>query len=511
MRYTAAAVQFEPRFGDKEYNLSRLLHLTGEAAQAGARLIVLPEMATTGYGFRSRSEIAPFVEPVPGGPTVEAFAELAARFGVYVVVGLAEVEPVTGVFYNTAALVGPGGFVGKYRKLHSFLDETRWAKDGDLGMPVFETELGRVAIQICMDADYFEPARLAALAGADVIAFPTNWLGEQTVWYARALENGVYMLCANRWGEERGVTFSGNSAVIDPAGQALNLLSTGDGLCLATVDLDRAGAARTLALARRRPPAYQDLLLHTHLWRSKESFRLPPGRPVVVAAGPAAQPEKMADQARWADRQVRDKGWPKLDLMLFPELPGPQTAGVAERLVAVARDLDCYIVWGSVEEGRSAAWLAGPDGLVGRAEAVHAGPVAGDGSGPAGHLEGGAFPVFDLPWGRVGLAPGPDLAVPETARILAKRGADLIAAPAIWTGESDRVLWNSRWLENDTAIAVATAGGACGIYGSRPKATPGLDGVLIGVVDTGSERIRSKELLRKLQPYWYGPLVSGGR
>ncbi|HLN61702.1 MAG TPA: nitrilase-related carbon-nitrogen hydrolase, partial [Symbiobacteriaceae bacterium] len=131
MRYSVAAVQFEPRFADKEHNVASLLALTEQAARAGARLVVLPEMATTGYCFRSRAEVAPLVELVPTGPTVAQFAALAARLGIHVVVGMPECEPATGAYYNTAVLVGPKGYIGKYRKTHSFIDETRWAREGN--------------------------------------------------------------------------------------------------------------------------------------------------------------------------------------------------------------------------------------------------------------------------------------------------------------------------------------------------------------------------------------------
>lgn len=504
MRFTAAAVQFEPRFGDKAHNLSQLLRLVEEAATAGARLIVLPEMATTGYRFQSRAEVAPLAEEVPGGPTTEAFAAQAARLGLYVVVGLVEVEPETGAYYNCAALIGPEGFVGKYRKLHAYIDETRWAKDGDLGLPVFDTALGRLAIQICMDCDYPEVARLAAVAGADVLIFPNNWIGDLTPWYARAVENGLYVISANRWNEERGTRFAGSSSIIDPDGHALNLLSRGDGLCLAEIDLEKARTARTRALAYRRPEAYQELLIHTHLWRSQDAFQLPNGRQVVVATGRVTEPAQMADQARWADRQARDKGLPGLDLMLFPYSASATAEEVLERLGPVARDLSCYIAWGGPDAaGGESAWLLEPEGLMGSYRAIH--PQSGE--GPAEP----AFALFDLAWGRVGLATGLDLTVPETARILAKRGADLIIAPLQTGGEAERILWNCRWLENDTAVAVATPRGESGIFGARPKAQPGLDGVLFGVVDTASERIRAKEALRKVQPFWYGALVRDGR
>ena len=503
MRYTAAAVQFEPGFGDREKNIEQLVRLTAQAARAGARLVVLPEMGTTGYRFRSREEIAPYVELVPAGPTVQRFAELAAELHIYIVVGLPEIEPSTGAFYNTAALVGPHGYIGQYRKTHAYTDETRWARDGDLGIPVFATDLGRIAMLICMDADYFEPARVAALAGADVIAFPTNWENDQTPWRARALENGVYMICANRWGEERGTRFCGHSAVIDPRGSALNLLSAGEGLVLAEVDLDLARAARTVALSGRRPDQYQELLLSSYLWHWQVAQALPAGRPVVVAVGEATDAAAMADQVQWADKQARDKEWGHVDLVLFPFC---QQAPDEGHLAETARRLGCHIVWGAPDSaGYHAAWVMGPEGLVSRYRHLHAEPGVTPGA------EG--FVTVDLPWGRLGLLGDLDLALPESARILAKRGVDLIAAPVCWSSRHDRLLWGARAMENDTAVLVANALGGSGIFDpNRPWGLTRGDleahGLCLGRIHTGSAVIREKELLRKLQPRWYDPLVS---
>src|SRR5215472_8812362 len=118
-RYRVAAIQYEPVLGETEKNVADLLHLVEEAAQHEARLIVLPEMATTGYCWESRAEIAPFVEPIPG-PTSDRFQQLATRYDCYITIGLAEVDPTTDVYYNSLALLGPNGLIGTYRKLHSF-------------------------------------------------------------------------------------------------------------------------------------------------------------------------------------------------------------------------------------------------------------------------------------------------------------------------------------------------------------------------------------------------------
>src|SRR5207253_5410504 len=149
-RYWVAAIQYESTLGEKEKNVTDLLRLVEEAAQHEARLIVLPEMATTGYCWESRAEIAPHVEPIPG-PTTARFQQLATQHECFIALGLAEVDSTTNVYYNTLALLGPEGLVGTYRKIHSFISEPRWARDGDLGMPVWDTPLGRLSGLICMD------------------------------------------------------------------------------------------------------------------------------------------------------------------------------------------------------------------------------------------------------------------------------------------------------------------------------------------------------------------------
>ncbi len=125
----------------------------------------------------SREEVAPFVEPIPG-PTTDRFQVLAEQYGCYIALCLPEVDHATDIYYNGMALIGPEGIVGTYRKIHSYISEPRWARDGDLGMPVWDTPLGRLSALICMDAMYFESARIPALHGADVLLFPTNWLEE---------------------------------------------------------------------------------------------------------------------------------------------------------------------------------------------------------------------------------------------------------------------------------------------------------------------------------------------
>src|SRR5436305_9500627 len=133
--YCVAAIQYGPMLGEKDKNIRDLLQLVEEAIAHHARLIVLPEMATTGYCWASREEIAPYVEPIPG-PTTALFQRLASEHNCYIAISLPEVDPLTQMYYNSMVLLGPDGLVGTYRKLHSYISEPRWACDGDLGIPV---------------------------------------------------------------------------------------------------------------------------------------------------------------------------------------------------------------------------------------------------------------------------------------------------------------------------------------------------------------------------------------
>ena len=119
-----AAVQMEPRINDKEGNISKAMAAIDEATNAGARLVVFPECALTAYAFADSEETSRAAESVPG-PATEKLAQKARGKGVYIAAGL--VESQESFFYNTAVLVGPEGFIGKYRKIHPWYPaEEKW-------------------------------------------------------------------------------------------------------------------------------------------------------------------------------------------------------------------------------------------------------------------------------------------------------------------------------------------------------------------------------------------------
>src|SRR5918992_4383764 len=214
----------EPRLGERARNVEACLARLEEAAGAGCDLVVLPECATSGYMFESGEEALGAAEEIPG-PSVEALEQACARLGVHCVVGILERDG--DLVRNSAVLVGAGGLAGRYRKTHlPFLGVDRFVAPGDEAFEVFETVVGRIGIEICYDLRFPEVTRALALAGAEVVAHPTNWpiaakpLAD-FVTRTRAAENHVFLVTANRIGRERGSEFFGRSQVVDPLGRRL--------------------------------------------------------------------------------------------------------------------------------------------------------------------------------------------------------------------------------------------------------------------------------------------------
>jgi predicted amidohydrolase len=219
-----AGIQMDPKLMAKEENLAQILSGAEEAAKSGAQLIVFPECALTGYVFSSRQEAAPFAETIPGGGT-ETVAGLCRRLNVHVVFGLLEKDG--DKHFNAAALIGPQGIIGKYRKVHlPYLGVDRFLDPGDGPFAVYKTDIGVIGIHICYDCNFPETARVMALQEADILVLPTNWpngrgkIVEHVV-VTRAFENKVHLAAVDRVGVERGVKFLGRSKIIDAWGNTL--------------------------------------------------------------------------------------------------------------------------------------------------------------------------------------------------------------------------------------------------------------------------------------------------
>ena len=229
--WNIACVQMEPRLRQKDANLRRILERAREAAGQGARLVIFPECAVPGYCFDDLQDALRHAEPIPG-PSTGVLEDLCKSAGVYIITGILE-RTGDGRLFNAAALVGPRGVVGSYRKIHlPFLGVDRIATPGDRPFKVWEIDLGtpetalRVGLHICYDGSFPESVRVMALQGADLVALPTNWPtgSEYNADYApntRALENTIYYAVANRIGTEEGFRFIGRSKICDPSGRTL--------------------------------------------------------------------------------------------------------------------------------------------------------------------------------------------------------------------------------------------------------------------------------------------------
>jgi predicted amidohydrolase len=246
-------LQFAPRPGDVRANLD---HIAGALSNAHADLVVLPELCTTGYLFRSRSEVTRLSEPVPASPTCEAMAKLSRDTGTALVWGMPEAAGTC--IFNSAVMVTPQGQFHTYRKAHLFVDEKDLFDPGDSPFPVFDVSfpslLGRrkgegakLGMLVCFDHFFPEAARSLALRGAQIICHPSNlvMVHAQTNTITRAVENRVFWILANRTGSEtldgRTLAFNGRSQMVAPDGRLLGRAGP-DSEELLIADIDPAEA-----------------------------------------------------------------------------------------------------------------------------------------------------------------------------------------------------------------------------------------------------------------------------
>lgn len=249
-----AAVQFDMQVGmeNKQANVDRTLELIREAADNGARLIVLPELASTGYSFHNRAEAYEHAEEVPSGPTCQAWIELAKERDLYIASGIAEKDGTK--LFDSVVLIGPDGYIGTYRKTHLWNREKLVFEPGDLGYPVFSTPIGRIGLLNCWDIWFPEVARILTVQGADVICSVNNWVwtppplfdetGKAMASYltmASAHQNSVHIIAADRVGEERGAKFLGCSLITSLNGWPIGDVASATEETILYADIDVVG------------------------------------------------------------------------------------------------------------------------------------------------------------------------------------------------------------------------------------------------------------------------------
>jgi N-carbamoylputrescine amidase len=264
--------------GSPTANLDYTVARIREAAASGAQIVCTQELFNTPYFCRTQdTEHFDLAEPIPGA-TTELLEAVAGELGIVIIAALFE-RRTSGVYHNTAVVIDADGrYLGKYRKMHIPQDpgfeEKFYFTPGDLGYKVWDTKFGKISVLICWDQWYPEAARLSALAGAEIIFYPTaiGWLPEEkaefgaaqhTAWEAvqrgHAVANGCYVAAANRTGVEGEIEFWGQSFVSDFYGQIVGRAPVSEEhVLIADCDL------KALEGMRRTWPFFRDRRIDTY-------------------------------------------------------------------------------------------------------------------------------------------------------------------------------------------------------------------------------------------------------
>jgi predicted amidohydrolase len=258
--------QFAPKFGEVATNLSKIV---SALSTAEADIIVLPELAFTGYFFQDHSELAYLAEDPAKSPTVSSLIALCRDRDFFLVTGFAEKS--ADKIFNSALLVGGDGVIHTYRKLHLFNTEKEYFDPGDTPLETIELRGVRIGIMICFDWAFPEVARVLALQGADLLCHPSNLVLTycQKTMVTRCLENSVFSVTANRFGSDirhRGtLTFTGQSQMVAPDGELIyRAKPEEEELFIAEIDVGKARnkwiTQRNELFEDRRPEYYTDLI-----------------------------------------------------------------------------------------------------------------------------------------------------------------------------------------------------------------------------------------------------------
>lgn len=267
-----ACCQLAPAVGAGAENLRATVAAIDTAAAGGAEVVVLPELAASGYAFSGEAEARAHAEPLDG-PTLSAWREASRRAGVVVVGGFAEGDPAGAEApFNSAAVIDGGELLAVHRKLHLWDEEQSCFRHGAAPAPVVTTSRGRIGVAVCYDLEFPEVARGLTLAGAELLALPTNWprtqppAGERpmlrTLAMATARLNRVFVALCDRAGDDRALSFEGGSAIVGPDGwplveAPLELPAEIAADCDLALARDKRLGARNDVLADRRPDHYR--------------------------------------------------------------------------------------------------------------------------------------------------------------------------------------------------------------------------------------------------------------
>jgi predicted amidohydrolase len=270
-----ACCQISPDVERPGYSAELAREAIATAVAGSAQIIVLPELANSGYVFGSAQEARAAAVPADG-ELLGGWAVQVARADALVIAGFCELSP-DGRVFNSAALLDGDGVIAVYRKLHLWGDESRWFAAGEHPAPVVQTRFGAIGLAVCYDLEFPELTRGLALAGAQLIAMPTNWPREpappdgrpilHSLAATTAYWSKVFVAVCDRCGTERGLEFEGGSVIAGPDGglRAGPVADRGVQILWADCDLsqalDKRTGERNDAFADRRAAHYAAALL----------------------------------------------------------------------------------------------------------------------------------------------------------------------------------------------------------------------------------------------------------
>jgi predicted amidohydrolase len=480
-RFRAAAVQTLARLGDYDHNIALATDFVEAAVRQGAELVVFPECMDTGYLFDSPEHCRALAETIPDGPFVSALSRLAKKHGIHVASGVTEWDPAKKKIFNSGVMFGRSGEVAcHYHKQFLATHDQNWFAFGERGCPVVETDLGRIGLLICFDGRIPEIFRAMAMQGAEVIVDMANFfaMDQADMWGpARAFENGVWLVAATKAGYERSIYYPGGSMIVDPKGRVISKVPYDThGMAVATVDLDEASDKSIYAandkIADRRPETYGIMALpyeKTPVFGIAEKPLIPARSVTKVAAiqmhvtadCPAGDVLDMVDHT--AKLGVKVLALPEYAFCpsAIPNAAeaaalADQTTALLAKISAIAAKYQCLIAVGGVERAASGlfvtTFLIGPDGKdAGRYRKTHL-----TAEERTWARAGDDYPVFETPFGRIGVMSGYDAVFPETSRCLAIAGADIILWPASLREPFEReLLAVPRAEDNRVAVVLA--------------------------------------------------------
>ncbi|WP_193367780.1 carbon-nitrogen hydrolase family protein [Pelagibius marinus] len=454
-RFRAAAVQTLAALGDYDHNIALATKFVEDAVRQGVELVVFPECMDTGYLFDSPAHCRELAETVPDGPFVSALATLSREHGIYIASGITEWDAGKEKVFNSGIMFGrKGEVVCHYHKQFLATHDQNWFSFGERGCPVVETDLGKIGLLICFDGRIPEIFRSMAIQGAEVIVDMANFfaMDQADMWGpARAYENGLWLVAATKAGYERSIYYPGGSMIVDPKGRVLSKVPYDThGMAVADIDPEAAGDKSIYTandkIADRRPETY-GIMTVSYADTPVSTVAETPIVPARSTSKVAAVQIHVDDEHGASDvlNMVEHAAKLGIKVISLPEYAFARTwlpnadeaaalAGETKGLVAQIGDIaslyGCLIALPTVERAAMGlyvtTYLIGPEGQeIGKYRKTHL-----TAEERAWAVPGDDYPVFETPFGRIGVMSGYDAVFPESSRCLGIAAADIILWPA---------------------------------------------------------------------------------